>query len=100
MIVAQIAGDLKCTKVELRKPKLDKEYDFILRYSNIVNTKLLKLLSSTSRAKGKFFKINGPRGVQSPNKSLQNFRFPNYNIVCNNWYYCGKKVLHCVDFVL
>jgi len=86
MILAQIAGDLKCTKMELYKPKLDKEFDFILSYSSIINTKLLKLLSSTSSVKGQFFKINGPRGIQSPNKSLQKFRFLNCNIICNNGY--------------
>jgi len=57
MILAQIGGDLKFTKVELYKPKLDKEYDFILRYSSIINTRLLKLLSSTSSVKGQFFKM-------------------------------------------
>ena len=45
------------------------------------------MFSNTASVKGKFFKINKPRGVQSVNKNLNKFYFINYNCIYRNEYY-------------
>jgi hypothetical protein len=56
--------------MELCKPKPDKEMDFILRYSCIINSKLLKFISSTSSVKGQFFKMSSLPGVKGKGKAI------------------------------
>jgi hypothetical protein len=78
--------------MELCKPKLDKELDFIFRYSYIINSKLLKFPSSTSSVKGQFFKICSPPGVKGKGKAIplqawtgpkvaRRLRLPDFNTI-------------------
>jgi hypothetical protein len=62
--------------------------------------KVLKLFSSTSNMLGKFFRINKPHEIQSVNKNLHEFHFPNHNRIHKKVVMEDTVVLILVKFAL
>jgi hypothetical protein len=65
-------------------------------YQNIIHLhciKTLKILSSTSNVKGKFFKINTPHGVQSASMNIPTFHFLEYSRILKKMSITDEKII-------